>query len=113
MRYINRINIEKKEAPVSLIAFLPNNLEYSKNLVNYGCKAEYRFEEDEIISITATKDITQTKTNAIILEILYRKPKPSLENKKLSKTISKIHDRIGEYFEKSITQKLREKMEGL
>ncbi len=113
MRFINRIIIDDQEAPSSLIAFLPHNLEYSNNLVNYGCKAEYKFEEEEIISITATKDITQTNINAIILEILYLKPNPSLESEELNNTIEKIHDRIGEYFEKSITDKLRVKMEVL
>jgi len=111
MRYINRINITKSEKPDSLITFLPSGIEFSQNISDYGCKAEYKFENDEKIVITSAKDSSQKDKNALILEILYIKPKPSLEINSLSEAVKTIHDRIVERFEKSITDKLRKRME--
>lgn len=111
MRYINRINLTKSEKPDSLIVFLPSGIEFSENVSDYGCKAEYIFENDEKIVITSAKDNSQKGENALIIEILYIKPNPSLEIDILSETIETIHNRILEKFEKSITDKLRKRME--
>ncbi len=113
LRYINRINLTKLEKPDSLLIFLPLGIEFSKNLSDYGCKAEYKFEGDEKIIITSAKDNSQKDENALILEILYIKPKPSLEINSLSDAVETIHNRIVERFEKSITDKLRKRMEAI
>jgi uncharacterized protein (TIGR04255 family) len=111
MRYINRINLAKSEKPDSLLMFLPSGIEFSENISDYGCKAEYKFENDEKIIITSAKDNSQRGENALIFEILYIKPNPNLEIHSLSDVVETIHNRIVERFEKSITDKLRKRME--
>jgi len=111
MRYINRINLTKSEKPDSLLVFLPSGIEFAENISDYGCKAEYKFEGDEKVVITSAKDSSQTNENSLILEILYFKPKPSLDIDSLSEVVETIHSRIVERFEKSITEELRKRME--
>jgi uncharacterized protein (TIGR04255 family) len=113
LRYINRIILNKSEEPSSLLIFLPSGVNFSKNLLNFGCKAEYAFEDNERITITCTKDISQKKENAVILDILYLKPKPNLDINSLESTIEKVHNRILESFEESITEELRQRMEAI
>lgn len=111
VRYINRINLTKTDKPNSLIIFLPSGIEFSENVSDFGCKAEFGYEDDEKIVVTSAKDNLQEDENALILEILYFKPNPKLDLEELGITIDKIHNRIGEKFEKAITDKLRKRME--
>lgn len=111
VRYINRIVLKNSDKPDSLLSFLPSGIEFSKNISDYGCKAEFDYENDEKIVVTSAKDNSQEKENALILEILYFKPNPKLSLEELGKTIDIIHNRIGEKFEKAITDKLRKRME--
>ncbi|MEK7724593.1 MAG: TIGR04255 family protein [Acidobacteriota bacterium] len=110
LRYINRISFNKSEEPNALLVFLPSGVDFSQNLLNFGCKAEYAFEDGERITVTCAKDISQQKESAVILDILYLKPNPNLETNNLEQTIEKIHNRILERFEESITNELRKRM---
>jgi uncharacterized protein (TIGR04255 family) len=113
LRYINRLVLDEKEDPNSLFWLLPSGIKFSDNLLKFASKIEYGFENNERIVITCAKDISQETENAIILDILYVKPKPQLERIKLEKTIEKIHNRIVDKFENSIKDELRKKMEVL
>ena len=101
VRYINQINFSKSEKPDSLLSFLPSGIKFSENVSDYGCKAEFYFEENEKIIVTSAKDNSQKDKNALILEILYVKPNPSLNLDILGNIADKVHNRIGEKIRES------------
>ena len=114
MHYVNRIEVDlSKNKPSDFIVFLPPEVAFADDIVNFGCQTEQEFKDAGRITIIAGNDISSEKGLAVVLNIIYTVKSPSLESNKLKETIEKAHSRIIGAFEKSITDLQRERMEAI
>ena len=113
LTYINRIEMDKTtRRPSEFVQFLPDEFEYADRIVNFGRHTEQSFKDGDKIVIIAGKSLpSEDSGSAIILNISYTTPSPSLEIDSLKRNIEKAHKRIIDAFEKSITELQRKRME--
>lgn len=112
MQYINRIEVDVEQfRPSEFVVFLPPEIPYAEEVVNFICRAEQSFNDGEQIAVTSARDLSAPNGVAIVLDILYTTTQPNLEQNELASAIDKAHSRIVDAFEKSVTGKLRERME--
>lgn len=112
MQYINRIQVDVEQCrPSEFVGFIPPEISYADEVVNFICRAEQSFKDGEQIAVTSARDLSAPDGVAIVLDILYTATQPNLDQNALISLIDKAHSRISDAFEKSITNKLRERME--
>lgn len=111
MQYINRIELDEPELnPGELLRFLPPMIQYAEKINTFICRTDQAFSEQEQIVVTSARDASSIDKIAVILDISCVVSRPSLERSVLAELIERAHVRISDAFEKSITDKLRERM---
>lgn len=113
MNYINRIDVDiSKHNPSDYITFLPPSIAFADSITNLSCQTEQQFDDNDTIVVIVSRDLSEPREGvSILLNILYTTKEPNLDTNKLVETIQKAHSRVIDAFEKSITDKQRERME--
>jgi uncharacterized protein (TIGR04255 family) len=116
LQYVNRITFSEDEAAADFIEFMPPPVRYADRFESFVCQTQQAFGNGDRILVSSARDLDPTRAVdakehvAILLTITYSVPSPSLEKRTLRQLIENAHHRVIESYEKSITDKQRERM---
>lgn len=110
LQYVNRIEFDKKNPAGAFLKFVPPEISYADVVNAQTCTSQQTFKDGSTITVTAGLNISKDEEPAMILNLTYSSPSPPLKIEALMKTVDLAHKRIITAFEKSITEKLRERM---
>lgn len=108
LHYVNRIKFD--EDPSEYVLFVPPMFQYADTFQSFTCHTHQTFKSGDSIIVSSSKDPAVEKRPALILNIVYTTPLPSLDRKSLKTVVEKGHEVVIKAFEKSITDKQRERM---
>lgn len=110
LQYVNRIEFDKKEPASSFLIFMPPEISYADVVSAQMCNSQQSFKDGDMITAVAGLNLEQGEEPAMILNLTYTSPSPPLKIQELLKRVDTAHERIIVAFEKSITDRQRERM---
>lgn len=110
LHYVNEIAFSDSEPPSDFVRLVPPDIRYADNKSNFNCTVIETFRSGDIIQVSSGRN-PNSPNLAISLNIIYVKKAPSLEQSALAEQIESSHRRIIDAYEKTITDKQRERME--
>ncbi|MBK7392715.1 MAG: TIGR04255 family protein [Chloracidobacterium sp.] len=110
LQYVNRIEFDKQDTAGSFLIFMPPEISYADVINAQTCNSQQTFKDGDTITVTAGLNLMDGEKPAMILNLTYTSPSPPLKMEELMKKIDIAHRRIIDAFEKSITDKQRERM---
>lgn len=108
LHYVNRIEFDENHPVEDLLVFAPPNVPFAKTVNSLSTTAQYTFADGD--SITVTAGLNLEAKPVMMLLLIYASPSPPLREIELWKRLDKAHNRLVEAFEKSISDKLRDRM---
>lgn len=110
LHYVNDIAFSDTEPPSDFVMLVPPDIRYADNKSNFSCTVIETFKSGDIIQVSSGRNPNSPELS-ISLNIIYVKKAPSLEQRELAEQIEACHRKIIEAYEKTITDKQRDRME--
>ena len=112
LTYINQIEVEKNNKPSDYVVFLPEEMPYADNTLDFSRHTEQSFRDGDKIAILAGKNkAPESSLNSVVLTIIYTAIEPKIDVTNFKARIDKGHGRIIDAFEQSISDLQRKEME--
>jgi len=112
LHYVNKIPFSETDGLGTYVKLVPPEISYADTKNNFNCSVIESFKNGDIIQVSSARNLDSSDLS-IVLNIIYIKKAPSLDLKVLTEQIELGHRKIIEAFEKTITDKQRERMQTL
>ncbi|MCC7307395.1 MAG: TIGR04255 family protein [Acidobacteria bacterium] len=112
LHYVNDIPFSVAEPPETFVKLVPPEISYAEVKKNFNCSVIESYKNGDVIQVSSSRNIDSSELS-VVLNIIYIKKAPSLDLKKLTEQLELGHRKIIEAYEKTITDKQRERMQPL